>query len=296
MRHLRRLLQWAGVAVAIALLFLAAGQMSSAISPLQVLRVEGIALGDYHGAATHLAPLSKQAIADANRDALTTPTPIGGASTPEPGPVGASAEPLTGSPTPSGQPQPSPTPTPTATPTASPLPSAIATTAPPGSITGTVQDSQTAVGIANALVSLGPGGLSTLTSSNGAFGFPVVPAGTYTITASASGYWAASASVTVTAGHNTNLNLHLVSTGAGGSVQGLVKSSATGKAAAGAVVTLTPGSKATVTDSTGYYGFASVPAGTYTLTVTATGYQPYSLVIAVKSAHTTQVNVSLTPV
>ena len=272
MRHVRRLFRWAGVTVAIALLFLAAGQASSAVSRLLVLRVEGIALGDYHGAETHLAPLSNRVIDDANHDALTTPTPLGGPSTP-------GAEP--------GAP-------PTASPAGSPA-SAILPTTPTGSVTGTVQDSQTAVGIANALVSLTPGGPSTLTSSNGAFGFPMLPAGPYAVSASAPGYEPGRATVTVTADHNTNLNLHLVSTTGGGSVQGVVKSDATGKAVAGTVVILTPGSMATVTDGGGYYGFASVTAGTYTLTVTAAGYQPYSQTIGVKSGHTDQINVSLTP-
>ncbi len=273
MRHVRRLFRWAGVAVAIAVLFLAAGQVSSAVSPLMVLRVEGIALGDYHDAATHLAPLSNQVIDDANRDALASPTPTGAPSAPGAGPG----------------------PLPTTAPTGSPPPSAILPSAAAGSITGTVQDSQTAVGIANALVALTPGGLSTLTSSNGAFGFPTLPVGTYAVSASATGYDPGRATVTVTADHNANLNLHLVSTTGGGSVQGVVKSSATGKAVAGAVVTLTPGSMATVTDGTGYYGFASVTAATYTLTVTAAGYQPYSQTIGVKSGHTDQINVSLTP-
>jgi hypothetical protein len=255
--------------VAIALLFLAAGQLSSAISPLLLVRVEGIALGDYHGAAIHLAPLSNQVVDDANRDALTSPTPTGGPSAPAAGP--------------------GPLATATPPPPAGPPPAT-------GSITGTVQDSQTAIGIANALVSLSPGGLSTLTSSNGAFGFPTLAAGSYAISAGAPGYQSAGATVTVTAGHNANINLHLVSTAGGGSVQGVVKSGATGKAIVGAIVTLTPGSMAMVTDATGYYGFPSVTAGTYTLTVTAAGYQPSSQTISVRSGHTNQVNVSLTPI
>jgi len=60
-------------------------------------------------------------------------------------------------------------------------------------------------------------------------------------------------------------------------------------------VTLTPGVLATVTDSTGYYGFASVTPGTYTLTVTTAGYQSYSQTITVTSGHTVKANVSLTP-
>lgn len=282
MSPIRRLIRWAGVAIAIALLFLAAGQVGSAISPLLVLREDGIALGDYHGAATQLAALSQQVIDDANHDALTTP---GGE------PSSVEPEAIAPPPTASSPPQPSAAPVPTD----SLSPSAIATTTPTGSVTGSVQDSQTAVGITNALVSLSPGGLSTLTSSNGAFGFPTVLAGAYTISASAPGYQPGSGSITVTAGHNANINLHLVSTAPVGSVQGVVKSTATGKGLAGAIVTLTPGALATLTDGTGYFGFPNVTPGTYTVTITAAGYQPYSQMIAVTSGHSTKVNVSLTP-
>jgi uncharacterized membrane protein len=236
--------------------------------------LHGVAIGDYHGGGQALAPLSPRVIDDANRDVMNTPVPSATAREPEP---------VVASPAPSQQ-LPSTTPTPTR----------VSTTVPTGSITGTAQDSQTALGIANALVSLSPTGLSTVTSSNGTFSFASVPADTYTLSASATGYQAASASVTVTADHNANINLHLVSTVPIGSVQGVVKS-ATGKVVVGATVTITPGVLATVTDSTGYYGFPNVTPGTYTLTITAAGYQSYSQTITVASGHTVKANMSLTP-
>jgi hypothetical protein len=243
--------------------------------------LHGVAIGDYHGGGQPLAPLSPRVIDDANRDVMTSPAWSAAPSstaTPEP-------EPVVASPAPSQQ-LPSTTPTPTP----------VSTTIPTGSITGTAQDSQTSVGIANALVSLSPTGLSTVTSSNGSFSFASVPADTYTLSASATGYQTASASVTVPAGRNANINLHLVSTVPIGSVQGVVKSGGTGKVVVGATVTLTPGVLATVTDSTGYYGFPNVTPGTYTLSITAAGYQSYSQTITVASGHTVKANVSLTPV
>lgn len=282
MTQIRRWVLWLGAAVAIALLLLVAGWASSAVAPLLVFQtnVHGLAIADYHGGEQALAPLSQQVIDDANRDAMTTPGPsISPSSTALPEP-----QPIVPSPLPSKQiPDPTPTPPP------------LITTLQTGTITGAVQDSQTAVGITNALVSLSPGGLATITSSTGAFSFASVPAGTYSITASASGYQTASASVTVTAGHNVNLNLHLLSTVASGSIQGVVKNVATGKAVAGAMVTLTPGMLATVSDSTGYYGFPSVTPGTYTLTVSAFGFQSDIQTITVASGHTVKTNVSLMP-
>ena len=288
MRRIGRWASWAGATIAMALSLLVVGQVSSTIPPLLVLQtnVHGLAIGDYHGGGRALAPLSQRVIDDANNDVLSQP--LQGASPsstsmPEAGPVPASAPPS----------QPLPSSAPTLAPT--PMPTPVSTMLQTGSITGTVQDSQTTVGIANALVSLSPAGLSNVTSSIGAFGFASVPAGAYTVTASATGYQTASASVTVTSGHNANINLHLVSTVPGGSVQGVVKGRTTGKAVGGAIATLTPGVLATVTDSAGYYGFPSVTPGSYTLTVTAVGFQSYSQSITVASGHTVKANVSLTP-
>lgn len=284
MRRIGRWAAWAILALTMASLILAVGQVSSTVPSILVFQtnVHSLAIGDYHGARQALAPLSEQLINDVNRDLTSTPGPTTTpSSTATPQPSLESFVP------PASKPTPAPTPTPTPTPVTSAVPT--------GSLTGTVQDSQTGVGIANALVTLSPGGLSTITSSNGAFSFPSVPNGTYTLTGSATGYHAASTGVTVTAGHDANVNLHLVSSTPSGSVQGTVKSSASGKAVPGATVTLSPGTLATVTDSTGYYGFPSVTPGTYTLTVTAPGYQPYSQTITVQSGRTVKANMSLTP-
>ncbi len=285
MKRIGRWASWIGAAMLTGLLLLAVGQASSTVPPVLVLQanVNGLTNGNYHGGGQAMAPLSPRVIDDANRDVMTTPGRSGSpSSTATPGP-----EPVVASPVP---PQPLPSNTPTTT-----TPAPFSTTVPTGSITGTVQDSQTAVGIAYALVSLSPAALSTVASSNGGFSFASVPAGTYTVTANATGYQTASASITVTADHNANINLHLVSTVPSGSVQGVVKNSATGKTVVAATVTFTPGFLATVSDSSGYYGFSSVTPGIYTLSVSAAGYQAYSQTITVTSGHTVKANVSLTP-
>jgi hypothetical protein len=259
-------------------LILAVGQASSTVPSFLVFQtnVHSLAIGNYHGAGQALAPLSQQVISDVNRDLETTPDPT-------PSPLSSPApQAMAGSLVP-----------PTSTPIPTPTP--FVSSVPTGSITGTVQDRQTALGIGTALVSLSPGGLFTITSSNSAFNFPSLPAGTYTLTASATGYQPGSTSMTVTAGHNSNINLHLVSSTPSGSVQGTVKSSTTGKAIPGGTVTLSPGTLAAVTDTTGYYGLPRVTPGSYTLTVTAAGYQANSQTITVQSGHTVKVNVSLTP-
>ncbi|HVH64993.1 MAG TPA: carboxypeptidase regulatory-like domain-containing protein [Candidatus Acidoferrum sp.] len=290
MRRIGRWASWAGVALVVALSLLAVGQASSTVPSLLVFKanVHGLAIGNYgSGGGQALAPLTQQIIDDANRDDLNTPaasalpsataTPAAEALVPSPAPVRV---------------------VPVATPTvpaATPTPTPIRTTLPTGSISGTVQDSQTAVGIANALVWLSPTNASTVSGSNGAFTFASVPAQTYTVTASATGYQTGSSTITVTAGRNAKINLHLVSTAPSGSVQGVVRNNATGQAVVGLQLTLTPGGENAITDGSGYYGFPNVAPGTYTLTIVFPGYQPFSLTITVTSGHTARANVSVTP-
>ena len=293
MRRIGRWAAWVGVAVAVVLSLLTVGQASSTVPPIRVFQanVQGLAIGNYHSADLAVPPLSQRVIDDADRDVMTTPGTSVAPSAATTEPVVTSAEPNPTVPT-----VPTATPAPTLAPTPTPAPTPVATVLPAGSITGSVQDSQRPVGIANALVSLTPADLLAVTNAKGAFSFPSVSAGTYLLTASATGYASGSATITVTAGHTANINLHLVSTTPGGAVQGMVKSSASGKAVAGATVALGPGILATITDSTGYYAFPSVAPGAYTLTVTAATYQSSSQSITVVSGHTVKVNVSLTPV
>ncbi|HXJ89042.1 MAG TPA: malectin domain-containing carbohydrate-binding protein [Candidatus Binatia bacterium] len=77
-----------------------------------------------------------------------------------------------------------------------------------GSVSGTVEDATTSVPIAGATVSLGS--LSAVTNSSGSYSFTNVQPGTYTLTASDSGYQNASQSVTVTAGSILTDNFSLV--------------------------------------------------------------------------------------
>ena len=84
-------------------------------------------------------------------------------------------------------------------------------TAPPsGIITGQVRDAVTSAPIANAMVTLNPGGFSTATDASGSYSRQVPP-GTYTATASASEsfYNPSSATVVVTNGGTTTRNFSL---------------------------------------------------------------------------------------
>ena len=159
-----------------------------------------------------------------------------------------------------------------------------------GSITGTVTDVSTGAGLVGATVT--DGAASTVTNASGAYTLSNVPAGSYTVSASTSGYTTASQSVSVTAGQAATAGLALAKTVAAGSISGKVTDASTGAGIAGATVSDGPASA--TTDSTGAYTLAGVPAGTYTLTVSASGYGSGSQSVSVTSGQTTTANIALT--
>jgi hypothetical protein len=161
----------------------------------------------------------------------------------------------------------------------------------PGSISGHVTDSSTGSAIAGASVSFSGG--SALTDSNGAYAFTGVPAGTYSLTASHSGYANATSSVTVSAGVAATLNFQLtptVSTGPG-TITGRVTNISTGGAVSGATVSYSGGS--TTTDTNGAYTFSGVAPGTYNVTASHTGFFNVTNPVTVSSGTTATLNFAL---
>src|SRR5207248_11205527 len=95
------------------------------------------------------------------------------------------------------------------------------TVAPGGTISGTVTNSSNGAALAGATVRYSGG--SATTSSTGAYGLANVTAGTYTVTASASGFSSSSQSVTVTSGQTATANFALtVATSGTGNISGKV--------------------------------------------------------------------------
>ncbi len=82
-----------------------------------------------------------------------------------------------------------------------------------GTVQGTVTNAATTAPIAGATVTLNPGGRSTTTNTSGGYAFADVPAGSYTVAASAPGGLAGSATVTVDPGSVRTVNLALASAG-----------------------------------------------------------------------------------
>ena len=80
-----------------------------------------------------------------------------------------------------------------------------------------------------------------------------------------------------------------------GALTGTITASLTGTALSGAVVTITPGNYTATSSSTGLYTISGIPIGSsYTMTVTATNYTPYTQSSVSVTAITRTVNVVMT--
>jgi hypothetical protein len=170
----------------------------------------------------------------------------------------------------------------------------IATSPPPvGSVAGIVNSSAGGA-LSGAIVSYSGG--STTTSSMGNFTLLDVPAGSVAITASLSGYQSSTQTVSVVANASTSANFTLTPASAPppattGTVSGQVTKISNGQALAGATVQYSGGS--TLTDSTGNYTFASVPAGTFNFTASANGYLSRTISSTVTAGANTATNFQL---
>jgi hypothetical protein len=143
------------------------------------------------------------------------------------------------------------------------------TSSGPGAIAGTVTSATDGHPLANATVTAA--GQSTLTNSTGAYSISNVAPGTYTVSASLSGWQTNSTTVSVTSGATSTANIPLATTGR---ISGTVRS-ASGARVSGAKVTFTGGvianSTTVYTNSSGNYTSAWIPVGSYTVTVSKSG-------------------------
>ena len=160
-----------------------------------------------------------------------------------------------------------------------------------GALVGTVVNISNNVPISGATVTFSGG--TTTTNSNGFYQFTNVAVGTYNVTASHTGFFSSTQSATVTSGGTTTLNFKLAT---GGKLAGTVKNSS-GVAISGASVKISGGSVPTsvtlTTSSTGGYATNFIPVGSYTITVSATGFATQSKTATVNTGQTTTVNFTL---
>lgn len=167
-----------------------------------------------------------------------------------------------------------------------------------GQLDGTVYDSAGhPMNGADVTISGGntPTNKTLTTDSLGTFQSGSIAIGSYSITAAYAGFTSVSTKATVTTGAATNVTLRFGSSpppsGDTGTVSGKVVSAIDGRALSGASVTLN-GSSA-LSDTSGTFSFANVPAGTYTISAAKSGWKSNSASVSVTGGNTTTVTIKL---
>ena len=132
-------------------------------------------------------------------------------------------------------------------------------------------------------------------SENNVYTINNIPTGTYTVTASKSGYLSETATgVSITAGNTTTQNFSLQEVPTF-SVSGSVTDDKS-VAVSNALVTIEGTSLSGYTDANGTYLITGVPQGNYQITASAQGFADAKQSISVSVSNLTNVNFSLTPV
>ncbi|HTK96102.1 MAG TPA: carboxypeptidase regulatory-like domain-containing protein [Terriglobales bacterium] len=148
-------------------------------------------------------------------------------------------------------------------------------------------------GAAVASVTVTAGGATTLTDTSGNYTLANLPVGNYSVTATKSGWGTQTRTASVTAGANTTVNFQLATSGV---IKGTL-TDASGALIAGATVNITGGVIATnknvTSSSTGVYSSGWIPVGSYTVTVTKSGYTTQQKTASVTTGATTTLNFTL---
>jgi M6 family metalloprotease-like protein len=160
---------------------------------------------------------------------------------------------------------------------------------PTYSMSGTVRAGATGPVLSGATVTIA--GKSAVSTSYGTFSIAGIPAGSYTLTVSRTGYLTQTSTDFIVGGNQSNVSFYL-SPVPTYTVSGTVRQ-ATGAVLSGATVSL--GGKSSVTGSAGSFNIAGVPAGSYTLTVTRAGYHALTVTGYVISGDTGGVDLALDP-
>lgn len=170
-----------------------------------------------------------------------------------------------------------------------------------GSLRGTVRDADTNDTLIGVTVRLLEGSSvvdTVMTDSNGFYAFGGVEPGSYSVRFSKSGHATLTRSATVSSGGVTTLNVSLQSEdggGGGGALQVRVSTSSGLPLQTITVRISGPATQTRNTDSEGQATFTGLPAGSYTVTVNATGMQPATQTVTVANGGTTTTNLILVP-
>jgi hypothetical protein len=160
-----------------------------------------------------------------------------------------------------------------------------------GTITGRVTNASTGAGLSGVTVSYTGG--SAVTDASGNYQLNSVSPGTYTLTASKSGWVTNTATVSVSSGATTTANIKIAT---GGKIAGKVTNKS-GAAISGATVKLTGGIVPTTvtvtTNSSGNYDSNWVAIGNYSVQVSKSGYTTQTKNTTASTGSTTTLNFTL---
>lgn len=162
-----------------------------------------------------------------------------------------------------------------------------------GSITVYVRDANTGASISGATVS--GGGYSGTTNSSGYKTFSGLSFGSYSFTASKSGYGSGSGSVSISTSNTSNsVTIYLTPTPTTGSITVYVKDADTGAYISGATIS---GDGSGTTNSSGYKSFSGLSFGSYSFSASKSGYYAGSGSATISSSSTSKsVTIYLTPI
>jgi acid phosphatase type 7 len=156
-----------------------------------------------------------------------------------------------------------------------------------GSLAGIVTDGSSGLPIAGAVIADSAGSVNT--DSSGHYS-QNLPASSYIVTATATGFGPASAAVTVTSGGAVTQNFALVP---GGCITGQVINASGSAPLSGATVSW--GSAGTRTDAAGNYTLAGLSDGTYLLIATLPGFTPQGRTVIVAGGNCPTAGFALSP-
>lgn len=148
-----------------------------------------------------------------------------------------------------------------------------------GDVIGSVVDATSTQPLAGASITLAENaGISAATAADGTFRLSSVPAATYTLNISRSGYQTGSFSITIVAGQTLDAGaIALTAVPITATLSGVVKSN-TGQLLQDVIIAV--GNKSTLTDATGAYEITGINAGSATITATLSGYKTVSATVA----------------
>jgi len=163
-----------------------------------------------------------------------------------------------------------------------------------GTVTGTVTDAASGLALAGVTVSI-EALSSTTTDANGVYTLTDVPAGNWIVSFTRTDYRDVQRSVTVTAGLTTTEDAAMMSPSQG-VLNGQIRNRTSGALQAGVSVTIVELERYTTSDAQGFYQFAGVPQGRYTIYVALTDYGTLTREdIELEGGETTVLDIELAP-